>query len=391
MVQYQRLRQIAIFLFERLLTLFVSIKKNRITIVSRGYNGSNSVALYKLLPIIVSKNIDVMLVFPGKCRGKKARIRLLKRIASSSILITTHGAYKYKRQQYCIELWHGFPLKGMSLMDRSLPYKQKRRVPIIWKYADMIASYSSFYNTAMNSCIGIDNNKYKITGMPRNDLLLTSNGRENLSKLIGQPIKEKRIILFLPTYRQGYMGKIDGAKTSSNIFGFEIFDWKRFSGFLKNNDCHFFFKLHPNEELSLLDSLGTYSGAPISFLSSNCFDDHGIDLYEVLGAADLLVTDYSSVYFDFLLLDRPIIFIPVDLEAYRSNRGFLLEPFSFWTPGPKVHNQTSLEKEIERCLLDPKYYKAERELITPIIHFYQDSSSSKRIWKLIEQILRSLN
>ena len=47
-----------------------------------------------------------------------------------------------------------------------------------------------------------------------------------------------------------------------------------------------------------------------------------MEFYETLNAADLLITDYSSVYFDYLLLDRPLIFVPVDLEEYIETRGY---------------------------------------------------------------------
>jgi CDP-glycerol glycerophosphotransferase (TagB/SpsB family) len=102
---------------------------------------------------------------------------------------------------------------------------------------------------------------------------------------------------------------------------------------------------------------------------------------------DLLITDYSSIYFDYLLLNRPIIFTPTDLEEYRETRGFLLEPYDFWTPGPKVTSQKALQHEILKSLCDIKYFQSERETILSIIHQYRDNKSSERLWNMIDRIL----
>lgn len=72
-----------------------------------------------------------------------------------------------------------------------------------------------------------------------------------------------------------------------------------------------------------------------------------MDFYNILNAVDILITDYSSIYFDFLLLDRPIIFTPIDYEEYKHNRGFLLEPFDFWAPGDKCFCYEDLKLTID--------------------------------------------
>ena len=55
--------------------------------------------------------------------------------------------------------------------------------------------------------------------------------------------------------------------------------------------------------------------------------------YDFLNVVDVLITDYSSIYFDYLLLNRPIIFHMPDLEEYQKKRGFILDPLDEWTPG----------------------------------------------------------
>jgi CDP-glycerol glycerophosphotransferase (TagB/SpsB family) len=87
-------------------------------------------------------------------------------------------------------------------------------------------------------------------------------------------------------------------------------------------------------------------GSQVVLLTSEAYTEHTEDLYCLLPATDALITDYSSVYFDYLLLDRPIGFVVDDLEHYRRQRGFLLEPVERWMPGEQFRSAKDLEKFI---------------------------------------------
>ncbi|NMC62356.1 MAG: glycosyl transferase, partial [SAR324 cluster bacterium] len=159
-----------------------------------------------------------------------------------------------------------------------------------------------------------------------------------------------------------------------------------FKDFLISNDIVFICKLHPFEEKLFV---GKFSGNHNRFLliSNKTLVENDIDLYRLIGSVDLLITDYSSVYFDYLLLNKPMVFTPTDLEEYEKKRGFLLEPYGFWTPGPKATNQQQLQDEILRSLEDPDYYRKERETINNIINHYKDDRSCERVTQLIMEKL----
>ena len=107
----------------------------------------------------------------------------------------------------------------------------------------------------------------------------------------------------------------------------------------------------------------------ISLFPDEKLKEWKIDLYEVLGATDFLITDYSSVYFDYLLLNKPIIFTPTDLEEYNEDRGFLLTPYEEWTPDSKVFDQISLQSEILAYETNHSYYqKRENKLQIKSMH-----------------------
>jgi CDP-glycerol glycerophosphotransferase (TagB/SpsB family) len=260
--------------------------------------------------------------------------------------------------------------------------KNKNRTRKIWKDLDYIISYSKMYNTLMVACMGIDIDKFVITGMPRNDFLFKSKGKENLKKIFD--VGNKKIVFFMPTFRKGYQGRNDGNKNFNNLFGFEKFNEEEFLKFLKLNNILFVAKIHPNEEKFF--SKNIISKDNFHLLKNADLEKNNIDLYELMNGVDLLITDYSSIYFDYLLLDRPIIFTPIDLDYYIKSRGLLLEPYNFWTPGPKALTQKELQNEILHSLKKDEYIE-ERNKLKDAIHYYQDGESSRRVWNLIQKAI----
>lgn len=315
--------------------------------------------------------------------------RYNRNIDESDVYITTHGEYVSDYDKVNIDLWHGFPLKGMAKMDKQESASDEHIIQH-WVKKDMIMSYSALYNTAMNACNGANISQYRITGMPRNDALFSLESQHQLNVLFpGINANGRKVIFFMPTFRQSIMnpGKVEGEKRSSNLLGLSSLDKRRFSSFLEKNNLSFVVKLHPFEESFFAQELEDFKSPHIHVLNDRMLADSHLDLYDVLGAADILITDYSSVYIDYLLLDRPILFIPTDLEQYRESRGLLFEPYEFWAPGPKIATEEELEQAIIKSFTDPLYYSTERSTVRNLCHHYQDNQSSKRIWKLIDEYI----
>ena len=99
-----------------------------------------------------------------------------------------------------------------------------------------------------------------------------------------------------------------------------------------------------------------------------------------------MITDYYSMSFDYLLLNKPIVFYLPDIEIYSRRRGFLLSPYEFWTPGPKAYTQDSLESAIIRILENPSWYEKERRAICDVVHYFHDANSSLRVWTLLKLV-----
>ena len=358
-----------------------SINPKRITLVIENHSGSNTFALLKKASENILKKYEISVLY----RNWKNKDYYLN-ILTSKMFIYTHDS-SYDDDRLNVQLWHGFPLKGLSYMSRYLDKEKKEKYHKEWEKLDCITSYSKTYSTLMNASYGVDGNKYIITGMPRNDLLLSSNGKIKLSEILNLDLSGKRVIFYMPTFRKTFYGEENGVVNKFKILDVHGFSFELFNDFLEENNIILILKYHPAHVEQAKSYIKTRKINNLYIIEDDYLRNKELDLYEILNAADLLITDYSSVYFDYLLLDRPIIFTPLDLEEYRENRGFLLEPYEFWTPGPKCYTFEQLTKEIKKVLKDDSYYKKERETICNIVHHYKDANSSERVWKLIDELM----
>lgn len=358
----------------------VNKKKPKILLTYRDFSGCNTLALYKSIPTSISEQFDVEFI-----SGNHMSVDFARKVNESDIVVTTnmeYGFYKFNfnAKKIVIDLWHGFPLKNMFFEDPF--YNDKNSIGAYWEQFNYNLSYSNLYSEVVNKCIKVNPNNYFISGAPRNDFLFVKDSREKLFKLLNKEDVGQKIIVYMPTFRN--FDKRKDVEVSSNIFGFQKFDFDQFAKFLNDNNFEFIIKSHPIFARNFENLLERSSR--ISLIQSSELMNQLIDFYEVLGASNILITDYSSVYFDYLLLDKPIIFTPTDQEEYEVERGFILEPYEQWTPGPKVINQIDLQKEILAYKENSKDYKNFRSEIKNKVHYYQDANATERVWKFISRL-----
>ncbi len=368
-----------------LIALSTRIKKDRILFIQESSSGSNSYALWKAASEAMRKKYDLVLYQMPPNEDFSIFVKKHRLMSSARIIVTTHSSFKPSKNHIHIQLWHGVPLKKIGSMEIGLT--TKFRPSKLWQEVDYIMSYSETYTTFLNACMLSDPKKYVITGAPRNDWLFASEGRAGMRKMLGQPGQDVKYIFYIPTFREGYLGLKQGDKTYKNPFGFGCFDPERFDRFLSDNKCVMVFKPHPHEEKLMQNYFSQYPLKNMVLLTDLDLKNKGLDFYEVLNACDILITDYSSVFYDFMLLDRPMIFTPVDLEAYKSTRGIMIESFEGWVPGPMALGQEALEVEIGKCLYQPDYYKEKRNDMCANHHRYQDGNASARLWKFMDDLL----
>lgn len=281
-------------------------------------------------------------------------------------------------------LGHGSPLKKIGYDDKitadySPPIKEFviRLFPFMKKgFEDsIITATSPRVQKILSGAFRVPENNVKITGYPRNDIFFTED-TENF------PIKPKllklknryKIGIYLPTHR--HKGNFDIVSLFQGIID-------HLNSRLKEMNVVLLVKYHYYHLEFLNDKLPDYSN--ILFLND---DDINQDVYPVLSLVDFLITDYSSVFFDYLLKDKPVIFAPFDMERYLKDDRELYYNYDEITPGPKAKNWDELLDFIDNAIKHPDEYKQQRAEIRNIFNQYTDGNNSQRVFDEIIKVIR---
>ena len=262
----------------------------------------------------------------GSTAVRPGSLRFLEQSGRARYIVsnnTLRGYFRKKAATTYVQTWHGTPLKriGFDIERPSFPdsdryLKNLRREVERW---DFLVSPNSFSTPLLRGAFGYDGEVIE-TGYPRNDLLLADDGeraRARLRSELGIP-PGQRVILYAPTWR-------DGVSFSTEL------DLEALGQALGEGHT-VLFRAH-----SAVASTASVPDRP------RLHDVSGRDdIRELLLAADVLVTDYSSVMFDFAATRKPMLFFTYDLEHYRDDiRGFYFD-FARDAPGPLLQTTEEL-------------------------------------------------
>lgn len=227
------------------------------------------------------------------------------------------------RGQHVIQMWHGSPCKG------GLP-NQCRNDGWINPYYTGVFSASKNFNVVFSSVFSVPENKLILCGHPRTDALFKRWPKYNMGEY-------KKIVLWTPTFRKRDKNKYNSkAQLKNDGKLIPIIDPENFEDVnehLRKIGVKVVVKLHP------IQSLEKYNYVNLDYfilLSHQAFVEKGLDLYKFMTQCDAMITDYSSIYWDYLVLDRPIAFTEDDAEDYAQGRGFIMDNPEKYKPGPKL-------------------------------------------------------
>lgn len=277
-----------------------------------------------------------------------------------------------------IALWHGIPLKKL---ENDIDNEKQREIIISLEHQILIYNYfgnpklmisaSEYDREKLASAFYVDTDKIVITGFPKLDIIF--NKIENSDLLIKKELtilndlksnRKKVILLYMPTFRD----------TGRNPFDVIYENKKELDQFLTNNNCVFVCKAHVCNKLE-------------NNLSDNfVLLDNSFDIYPMLKIADILITDYSSIYFDFLLTNKPIIFFPYDIETYVSDDRSLYVNYNDFTPGEKAYDILQLINSIKHIIDGCDAYIEARNQLKNKLFVYQDGDSSLRTTEIIKSL-----
>lgn len=296
---------------------------------------------------------------------KRKSFKGILKFLQAKYIFCTHGInsfIKTNSNQVIVNLWHGMPLKKIGYLDG----KEDKKV---YK-SDFLISTSIFFQKIMESAF--KSNNVLISGQPRNDLLI---GDDELSKL------EYKNIVWLPTYRKSKIGDIRSDGNENNLTK-EILskdNLTKINTFLLDKKIKLKIKLHPMDSLNL----ERIEFDNIEILSNDDLEEKGINLYTILKDSVALITDYSSVYVDYLLLNRPIAFLIDDINEYDNSRGFVVENINEYMPGKKLENINDFYDFINDIFSENDEFKNERKNVNLIFNELRDNKNCERLCRKI--------
>lgn len=300
---------------------------------------------------------------------------------TSKYVITTHNEMigPIARNQIYISLWHGMPFKKICYLGE---FDHKGMVD----YSAIRIATSEVMRSVISASFREKANNVYVTGQPRNDFLFKP---VRLTDLGIKNCQGKKIVMLAPTFRMNNENKnySDGDDIIDNNFlRVEDFCLEQIDSYLEKSGTHLILKLHPYEEVYFK---GVAKLSPnITIIDSDELTQKNIDLNQILPVVDILITDYSSIYLDYLILNKPLIYLVPDVEAYSESRGgFTLEPFDFWTPGDKVTNQLGLLNSIDRIISGNDDFAQKRHEVNSIINKYNDGGNSQRVVALMKSLI----
>ncbi|MGL5779978.1 CDP-glycerol glycerophosphotransferase family protein [Cetobacterium sp.] len=251
----------------------------------------------------------------------------------TSTLETPVGGILLNKNRMVYHVGHGTPLKNIGLLEKNISIIKRIYYLLIKNNFTYVLATSENFKKIMAKFLNISEDKVVVLGQPRNDLLYKS-----------KKITKNKKVLYAPTWRP--WGDV-------KLFPFKDFKIEKLEKFLEENSIDMYIRVHPNFEDKIPRNLLNIKN--IEKMSSKEVPE----IMEELSQFDLLITDYSSIYIDYLILDRPIIFLPYDYTQYESKIGFTVN-YQKYTPGVKPKLMEEFLEVLKKSLNDKNFYSKER-------------------------------
>lgn len=259
--------------------------------------------------------------------------------------------HKRRREQIVINTDHGLPFKGATADQRTQESFDRYLSP-----SPLAGEWACrFWHMPYA--------KIMLCGAPRNDELFAGDKASVLSRFFDYGESEK-VVICMPTYRQSVIQKDCG---KSDPYCLDIIEnqeeFEKADRYLQEKSIHLLIKPHP---LQIAKSLVLKDGSNIHYIDNRMLAHREIKLYQLIGCCDALLTDLSSVFFDYLLLNRPIGFLTKDLKDYE--RGFVVDNPLDYMPGKRVETLEDFFGFIDDLLEARDPWERERRRVSSLIN-----------------------
>ena len=291
---------------------------------------------------------------------------------TSLIIDSNRYIYKIKSKTIRLHTRHGGTLKSVPEYSEAIG-----NVDYILSLSDEMAKIEI---EKMFSKTNLHPHNFLIFGYPNNDQLfepVNSYTKDFLYNITANHKTFNKIIGWMPTYRE-HKNSLQNNSRYNLIFGLPLLHQSRDLDCLNNLLLEKNILLVVMYHHSQLLHFPKLNYSNIVIISQECRNCMHISLIDLIKSFDALITDYSSIYHEYLLLNRPIALAIDDFKSYSSSIGFCFNYFD-WIKGIYLYNLSDLLQFIEDVSNDIDLAKDEREKIKFKIHKYIDNQSTKRV------------
>lgn len=302
----------------------------------------------------------------------------------------TFTAVHKAERQVLVNLWHGSGIKAHDFYNHDMELSHVKKIKKYFEQVDLMCVHSLDDRFKLSAMLNCDLRKIYVTGQARLDNVSTLCSTNKLKKLYGNKICQfDKLIYFAPSFRAN-MTSHAGKLLSDNIFRLDDYDNNRLYKFLSDNNAAIIYKLHPIEQ--------TAFNGRIFEINDRCFEltdemlfNADIRYDELLSNFDVMVSDYSSVAYDFLLLNRSIVYLIPDYDEYKNSKGFVFNNIDLFMPGRKAYNFNDFIESLAEAFEYPDKYADKREQVIKYRFDYTDGNSAKRCYEKIINFKKANN
>ncbi|BAH73475.1 CDP-glycerol glycerophosphotransferase family protein [Solidesulfovibrio magneticus] len=309
------------------------------------------------------------------------------RLARAAIVVSDDMSWKtrtlaplFTQGAFLVQLWHGIPLKAIGFPEIqsavNMNPEKARDLTVGYSGYDAVLSTSPFFREKAFAR-AFRAKAFWDLGYPRNDALQRAPDKLDMinvdQTLYVELVRAKKqglkIVFYMPTFRD----------LGGDPWGDGAFDYPLFADFARARGVLLVCKFHPYIRLDFTGQIEHLRFCPPES-----------DAYPLLRLADLLMTDYSSIYFDFLLTDKPMLFFPYDFEAYVTRNRELLFDYDAFTPGPKAHDTKSLLAAMADLLDGKDDFIQARQKLKELSFAEPDARAGQRLLGALTEVSTAL-
>ena len=286
-------------------------------------------------------------------------LKAISILLRSRILVFTHGSGDFfpfsppkTKHRKLVNLFHAIAVKEVGHKGNPVLIKESSQ----WDYFVVSSSFEADF---IKQQYALTNEQVVVLGQARNDILCAKNAKP----------AEAKIVLYAPTFRDS---------TITELFPFADKDLPALDNFLGSKGMKIMIRLHINEEKTYRHSKEYMQLENIFFAGSAVHPS----VNDILHWFDSLITDYSSIALDYLLLDKPIAYLAYDYESYLAERGFSFD-FHAHRAGPNISTQKDLQLFLNQ---KEDTFATRRSELKNLFHQYQNGKSSERLFNFIQTL-----